>query len=102
VIPTITDARLRFQTLVAAHVIGVVSRELAAGDAPYAALAAQRVALPGAPPDDATLCAHIDAGDFDADDSGVQLRAHLRARAEHALMAWNPFYLARVMNDDTP
>lgn len=96
VVPTITDARLRFQTLVAAHVVGVVSRELAQGDAPWEALEAARAALAGAPTDDATLCAAIRAGAFDEGDAAAALRAHLRQRTELSLASWNPSFLARV------
>ncbi len=96
VIPTIKDPQLRFQTLVAAHVLGVVQRELSGGDAPLAFVREQRSALPGSPIDDASLCAMIDAGDFDEPSNSKALRAHLRARTELALMAWNPLFVARV------
>lgn len=96
VIPTIKDPQLRFQTLVAAHVIGVVGRELSAGSAPFRFIREQRADLPGAPTDDATLCAMIDAGSFDEDSAAEALRAHLTARTELALMAWNPLFVARV------
>lgn len=102
VIPTIKDPQLRFQTLVAAHVLGVVGRELSAGSAPFRFLREQRSSLPGGPPDDATLCAMIDAGAFDDEAAAEALRAHLTARTELALMAWNPLFVARVKGDPAP
>jgi hypothetical protein len=100
VIPAIQDPQLRFQTLVAAHVLGVVGRELSAGSAPFRYLREQRASLPGAPPDDAALCAMIDAGAFDDESAAEALRAHLTARTELALMAWNPLFVARVKGAD--
>ncbi len=96
VIPAITDPRLRFQTLVAAHVLGVVERELAAGRAPLEHVRADAHALPGHPDDDAALCALIRGGAFDGVTESAALRAHLRMRTELALMAWSPPFLRRV------
>ncbi len=99
VVPAITDPQLRFQTLVASHVLGVVERQLSAGDAPFAHVRAERRALPGSPDDDAALCALIDAGTYDDDGAAEALRAHLRTRTELCLMAWNPLFLLRVKRD---
>lgn len=96
VVPSIADPQLRFQTLVAAHVLGVVMRELAAGDAPFEGLREGLRALPGSPADDRALCEAIRAGAFDDAGSAARLREHLRARTELALAAWNPAFLARV------
>ncbi len=96
VIPTIADPQLRFQTLVAAHVLGVVGRELSAGTAPFKHVQGEVRALPGAPADDGALCAAIAAGAFDDETAGAPLRQHLRMRAELALMAWNPLFVMRV------
>ena len=94
VAPALTDAPLRYQTLVAAHVLGVVCRELSAGPGAFARVAEGRLALPGAPDDDAALCAAIRRGDHDADPTA--LRAHLALRTGLALLAWNPLHLART------
>ena len=97
VIPAITDPRLRFQTLVAAHVLGVAVREASLSPAMGDAVTALRDALGAFPTDDA-LCDAIDAGAFDAPAEGEGLRAYLTARAEYALQSWNPAFLWRVTN----
>lgn len=94
VAPALTDAPLRYQTLVAAHVLGVVCRELSAGGGALAGIVDGRAALPGAPADDRALCAAIRRGDHDADPA--PLRAHLALRTGLALLAWNPLHLART------
>ena len=96
VIPTITDARLRFQTLVAAHVLGVVSRELSGGSAPFRMIAGEVHALLGREGDDAAFCEAIREGSFDDPERAAALRAHLKTRVELELMAWNPLFLHRV------
>jgi hypothetical protein len=95
VIPAITDPRLRFQTLVAAHVLGVAVREGALSPAMGDAVTAMRDALGAFATDDA-LCDAIDAGAFDAPAAGEALHAYLTARAEYALQSWNPAFLWRV------
>lgn len=99
VIPTIADPQLRFQTLVAAHVLGVVGRELSAGSAPFKHVQSEVRALPGAPADDRALCAAIAEGAFDDEAAGAALRQHLRMRTELALMAWNPLFVMRVKGE---
>lgn len=96
VLPAITDPRLRFETLVATHVLGVASRELSRGPEMTAEIERGRSALPGAPADDAALCARIDEGRYDGAAEGEALRAWLQARAELSLFAWNPLFLMRV------
>ena len=96
VLPAITDPRLRFETLVATHVLGVASRELSRGPEMTAAIEEGRRALPGAPADDAALCALIEAGDYDGADAGDALRKWMQARTELSLFAWNPLFLMRV------
>jgi aminoglycoside phosphotransferase (APT) family kinase protein len=86
VAPVLTDAPLRYQTLVAAHVLGVVARELSAGSEPFVRVQNDRRALPGSPEDDAALCAAIRRGDHDADPG--PLRAHLALRTALALWTW--------------
>lgn len=97
VIPAITDPRLRFQTLVAAHVLGVAVRESSLSPAMRDEVSARRGALGAYPTDDA-LCDAIDAGAFDAPEARDALHACLTARAEYALQSWNPAFLWRVTN----
>lgn len=96
VVPSLGDARLRFETLVAAHVLGVVAREIGRDPGVGDALEAGRAALSGAPDSDAALCEAIDRGAFDDETAAAPLRAWLRARTEVALSAWNPAFLART------
>lgn len=96
VLPAIADPRLRFETLVATHVLGVASRELSRGPEMAAEIDRGRAALPGAPADDAALCALIDEGRFDDAAGGDALRRWMQARTELALFAWNPLFLMRV------
>jgi len=97
VIPAITDPRLRFQTLVAAHVLGVAVREASLTPAMRDEVTALRDALGEFSTDDA-LCAAIDAGAFDAPAARDALHAYLTSRAAYALQSWNPAFLWRVMN----
>ncbi len=99
VVPALGDPRLKFQTLVAAHVLGVVARELAERDRDPEAPARDRAALqalPGAPATDADLCAAIRAGTYDTGTGAKALHALLRTRVESDLAVWNPAFLARV------
>lgn len=92
VIPTITDARLRFQTLVAAHVLEVVARESRRPEVAREALTAARRGLFDG--DDAALVAAIDAGGFDDPERSAALRGWLMAECELGLASWNPAFLA--------
>src|SRR5438876_7216316 len=79
VIPSIAEPQLRFQTLVAANVLAIVERELAAGDAHLAAAWRRAATLQGDIADQPTgetlraavvaqarrLCADIRAGAYD-------------------------------------
>ncbi|MDB4928995.1 MAG: hypothetical protein JWM10_1479 [Myxococcaceae bacterium] len=96
VLPAITDPRLRFETLVATHVLGVASRELSRGPEMAAATDAARAALPGAPADDAALCRLIEQGRYDGAEAGAALRRWMQSRTELSLFAWNPLFLMRV------
>lgn len=96
VVPAITDPRLRFETLVATHVLGVASREMSRGPEMVAEVERGREALPGSPVDDAELCALIEAGRYDEAEPGAALRRWVQARAELSLFAWNPLFLMRV------
>ena len=110
VIPGIAEPRLRFQTLVAANVLAIVERELAAGEA-YLAAAWQRAAdLQGDTADQPAgemlradvasqarrLCEDIRAGIYDDQLRHQALLAHLRRTAEEELAVANPRYLERV------
>jgi hypothetical protein len=111
VIPTIAEPRLRFQTLVAANVLAIVERELAAGEA-HLANAWQRMA-DLASSDEAQpagtalraavreqsrkLCQGIQAGHYDSGARRTALLAHLRRTAEEELAVANPRYLERVL-----
>lgn len=96
VLPAIADPRLRFETLVATHVLGVASRELSRGPEMAREIDQGRAALPGSPGDDEALCALIDAGRYDDAEEGAALRRWLQARTELSLFAWNPLFLMRV------
>jgi Domain of unknown function (DUF6285) len=110
VIPSITEPRLRFQTLVTANVLAIVERELAAGEA-HRATAWQRAAeLQGDAADQPTgealraaiktqarqLCADIRAGVYDDEPRRRALLAHLRRSAEEELLVANPRFLERM------
>jgi hypothetical protein len=112
VVPTLTEPRMRFQTLVATNVLAIVERELAGAEAHlaaawqrmaellgdntatrppagmelHAAVAAQSLALSNA----------IRAGAFDAGPRRQALIAHLRSTAEAELAVANPRYLERL------
>jgi hypothetical protein len=110
VIPSISEPRLRFQTLVAANVLAIVERELADGQT-YLAAAWRRAAdLQGDPADqpDGTalhaavaaqaqqLCADIRAGVYDHEPQRQTLLAHLHRTAEEELLVANPRFLDRM------
>jgi hypothetical protein len=111
-LPTVADPRLRFRSLIAANVLGIVARELAAGPAPLRDELARVAELLG--PDDArdapgealeaqllaryrALCAQIRAGRFDDHDAFARALAFARASTIARLQIANPRYLARVL-----
>jgi hypothetical protein len=110
VIPALAEPRLRFQTLVAANVLAIVERELAAGEAHLAAAWRRMAALEGShsaqPAGDALreavgaqtrrLCDRIRAGEYDGGPERQALLAHLKQMAEEELAVANPRYLERV------
>jgi hypothetical protein len=117
VLPTIEDQRLRFQTLVAAHVLSVVERELALGDEqlqaewqrldallhnrqPLPATSAERQAALDAR--NRRLCELIRAGTFDANLEQEMLQQHLQQSAIAKLAVANPKFLARVQREARP
>jgi hypothetical protein len=108
-IPTLTDSRLRFQTLVAANVLAIVERELQVEEndllrewqwltelleidepAPQR-LAALRKAARQA---NLQLCQRIRQGAFDQRSSFLELTRQLRQSVERKLEVANPRYLA--------
>ena len=99
VLPSITDPRLRFQTLVATHVLGVVVREGSLDASRARALDAMRAALGDHPTDDA-LYAAIESGAFDDATARDAPHAYLDARARYALQSWNPAFLWRVSSEE--
>jgi hypothetical protein len=99
VLPTITDPKLRFQTLVAAHVLGVVVREGSLNATMRDEVEAARAAL-GAYPDDAALYAAVEDGRFDDATARAALHGYLERRAAYALQSWNPAFLWRVTRSE--
>ncbi len=114
VLPALADPRLRFQTLVAANVLAIAERELAAGDQPLRAAWGRLGGLLGAPeagaPAGAELRAElaereraligaIQAGAFDAGPARERLAEHLRATALAELAVSNPRLLERAAAD---
>jgi uncharacterized protein DUF6285 len=110
VIPSIAEPRLRFQTLVAANVLAIVERELAAGEAHLAAAWRRAASLQGDPADQPAgetlhaavaaqarrLCEDIRAGVYDDGRRRRALLAHLRRTAEEELLVANPRFLSRM------
>jgi hypothetical protein len=110
-LPTLTDARQRFQALVAANVLTVAGRELAgeeeelrrewdllagllgAGGPPPEGLAALRQAVRQA---NARLCERIRTGDFDAPGRFRAASSTVRELVVRKLEVANPRYLASV------
>jgi len=109
VIPAVADARLRFQVLVAANVLAIVSRELASeetdlrlewdklagllqtGPSPPTLVADWRVAVKGL---NGQLCQCIRAGDYDEPDRFAELLRQLRPLVVRKLEIANPRFLA--------
>jgi hypothetical protein len=116
-LPTLTDARQRFQTLVAANVLAIACRELAAeegqlreewdlvagllgADSPRPeGLAALRQAVRQA---NARLCERIRAGDFDGPARFRAAAAVARQLVVRKLEVANPRYLASLRGDARP
>ena len=115
-IPTLSDARLRFQTLVAANVLSIVERELhteedhlAGGfrwlaevlelsEAAPQKLAALRQRVREA---NEQLCQQIRQGAFDDQPRFLALSRQLRQVVERKLEVANPRYLASFHSDNS-
>jgi len=109
-IPTLGDARLKFQTLVAANVLAIVEREWATEEEhlreEWRFLAELRD-VPGTAPQrlpelreavrelNRELCDRIRSGDFDDSSGFLALLRQLRRTIERKLEVANPRYLAR-------
>jgi hypothetical protein len=109
-LPTLTDARLKFQTLIAANVLSIAERELQGEEAVLAdehALLAELIDLPARPHTltalragvraaNERLCDLIRAGEYDAPSSFESLAPVLRRFVEQKLQVANPRYLVAV------
>lgn len=104
-LPSLSDQRLRYQTLVAAHVLGIVERELPVEEADLRWEAAWLIKVLGEQAPTATnltelrhhvregnrrLAASIRAGTFDAEPAYRQLGVELREVVSRKLRVANP------------
>lgn len=109
--PALGDPRLRFRVLIAANLMAVVTRELAAGDGParseWLALAGLLGREGDPPPDGAALragaeamgrelCARIRRGEADEGPWAEAARAFTRDAVAARLAIANPRFLERV------
>ena len=116
-LPTLTDARQRFQTLVAANVLAVAGRELAGEEEQLREewdLLAGLLGADGLRPEGLTalrqavrqansrLCERVRAGDFDGPGDFRALSGKLRVLAVRKLEVASPRYLASVRGDARP
>jgi hypothetical protein len=108
-LPTLTDARLKFQTLIAANVLSIAERELGSEETELAnefAFLADLLKLDEPAPHTLTglrsavrtanerLGEHIRRGDYDELAKFASLATELRRFVERKLQAANPRYLA--------
>lgn len=108
-IPSLTDARLRFQALVTANVLGIVERELPAEETQLReehAWLADLLGLPESPPErlsalkeavraaNEELCKRIQSGAFDERSRFLTVIRGIRRGIERKLEVANPRYLA--------
>jgi hypothetical protein len=104
-LPTLTDARLRFQTLVTANVLAIVERELLAEEEHL--LAEWQTLAPGEPVPsrlaelrqaaraaNERLCEQVRRGEFDEPERFRALCMEMRVMVERKLEVANPRYLA--------
>ena len=115
-IPTMADARLKFQTLIAANVLAIAERDLAM-EAEHLALEwgwlAELLALAGTRPErievlreavrtgNVQLCARIRQGWFDEAETFHALARQLRPAVERKLAVANPRYLATAVHGES-
>lgn len=109
--PTIEDRGLRFKLLIAANVLGIVERELRAGEPPLDAAIERLQTLMDLQPDHARtlaekhvlmrqlekeLCVRIRAGDADEGGWAAQVQAHITRTLIDELRYTNPRFLKRI------
>ena len=109
--PTIEDRGLRFKLLIAANVLGIVERELRAGEKPLDAAIKRLEQLLELSPAAAhtlaekhtrrheleqELCARIRAGDADEGAWAAQVQAHVMRTLVEELEFTNPRFLMRI------
>lgn len=109
--PTVTDPRLRFRVLIAANLMQIVTRELAAGDGPLREEQARLLTLLGrddaAPPAEGDLhqsvdtlgrelCARIRSGEADDGPWHALVAAYAEASLIEKLRIANPKFLQRL------
>lgn len=110
-LPTVTDQRMRFRTLVAANLLSIIARELAASDQPLRAEYERLLMVLAQDMQEITdpvtlrqtvqaltnqLCARIRAGDFDQGAAFEAALAHATATSIEKLQIANPRFLARI------
>jgi hypothetical protein len=107
-LPTLTDARLKFQTLIAANVLSIAERELQSEETELSdehAFLADLLGLPARPKTLAELrmavraanerlCERIRSGEYDEPGRFESLARALRRFVERKLQVANPRYLA--------
>jgi hypothetical protein len=114
-LPTVVDQRLRFRGLVAANVLAIAGRELAAGDAPLRDEWRRLSELTGntevEPPVttealhhavqalNREVCTRIRAGRFDSEDAFGLALDQVQVIVAEKLRITNPRYLARVARE---
>jgi hypothetical protein len=113
-LPTLTDQRLKFQTLIAANVLSIAERELLAEEAELSeeyALYAGLLKLDDAPRKltdlraavraaNERLCADIRNGEYDEASRFASLAPVLRQFVERKLRVANPRYLAAAKSTE--
>jgi hypothetical protein len=98
--PALTDARLRFQALVAAHVLGIVERELPVADdllveeaQLLATILGHAVGASDVPAANEELCGRIQQGSYDEPAVMRRLLGQLRPQVVRKLQIANPRYV---------
>lgn len=115
IVPTVSDPRLRFRVLIAANVLGIVARELGAGEGPLVTEWQRLVTLldedAGQPPAraeqlrtsvtalNAELCARIRAGEADAGEWRSAVLDHVEQTVIEKLHVANPKYVNSYRRD---
>lgn len=107
IMPTIGDGSLRFKVLIAANLLSITERELAAGDAPkIAELNRLQTLMHGEIPEGEPLAESIRGfnrglaelirnGEVDGEEFAERVRAHIRQTLIDQLTVSNPKFLAK-------